>query len=76
VGFEPTNNGFANRFTADVTDSENSTCGTQEKNLAHFLALLTAKYPELGAIIEAWPNLPEYIKQSIKALVETHKEKG
>jgi len=28
--------------------------------------------PDLAAIVTAWPNLPEHIKQAIKALVKTH----
>ena len=28
--------------------------------------------PDLQQIISAWPNLPEHIKQAIKALVNTH----
>lgn len=28
---------------------------------------------DLAAIVKAWPDLPEHIKQAIKALVQTHK---
>jgi hypothetical protein len=31
--------------------------------------------PELEAIITAWPNLPEHIRQEIKALIESCKGK-
>ena len=30
--------------------------------------------PDLAAIVKAWPDLPEHVEQSIKALVETHKK--
>jgi hypothetical protein len=38
--------------------------------LASCLALLAEKYPDLAAVVEVWPNLPENIKTAIKALVE------
>ena len=31
------------------------------------------KHPDLTALVEAWPVLPEHIRQAIKALVQTHK---
>ena len=30
--------------------------------------------PDLADIVKAWPDLPEHIKQAIKALIETHKK--
>jgi hypothetical protein len=27
------------------------------------------KYPDLAAVVEAWPNLPEHIKTAIKTLL-------
>jgi len=67
VGFEPTNNGFANRPPATASIVKQSTCENQEKNLA----LLTAKDPDLATIITTWPNLPDAIKAAIKALIQT-----
>ena len=32
--------------------------------------------PDLAAIVKAWPDLPEHIKQAIKALIETHSTEG
>ncbi len=34
------------------------------------------KDPDLAAIIEAWPDLPEHIKAAIKALVQMHIREG
>ena len=33
------------------------------------------EYPDLDAVVKAWPELPEHIKAAIKALVQSHKEK-
>jgi hypothetical protein len=30
--------------------------------------------PDLQQVISAWPNLPEHIRQAIKALVNTHRK--
>jgi hypothetical protein len=37
--------------------------------LACFLALLTEKDPNLALVVSTWPELPDAIKQAIKALV-------
>jgi len=41
--------------------------------LAHNLALLLQKYPDLAGLIEAWPNLPEPVKAGILAMIESVK---
>jgi hypothetical protein len=30
------------------------------------------KYPDLAAVVEVWPNLPDTIKAAIRALIQTH----
>jgi len=44
-----------------------------QDDLALYLACIVEQRPELARIIEAWAELPEHIKLSIKALVETCK---
>ena len=47
---------------------------TANKNtvLSTSLDILLQKSPELKQILSAWPNLPDHIKQAIKALIQTH----
>jgi hypothetical protein len=37
--------------------------------LACCLALLTEKDPDLAMVIEAWPKLPEHIKQALQSVI-------
>jgi len=41
--------------------------------LALYLAHIIEQCPELARIIEAWPELPVHIKQSIRTLIEAVK---
>ena len=43
--------------------------GNDEKRLAECLAFLAEKVPDLAAVIDAWPALPEAIKKGILAMV-------
>jgi len=45
---------------------------TNENDMAHSMALLLQKHPDLAQVVEHWPNLPEHIKAAIKALVKTN----
>ena len=82
AGFEPANNGFANRRHKNVTHCNSNglqkaqagaykpaykknpkTTETQPENLS----------PDLTEIVAVWPELPEHIRNAIKALVQTHK---
>jgi hypothetical protein len=35
------------------------------------LAIYMQKHPDLQAVIERWPNLPEHVKQAILTLIST-----
>jgi hypothetical protein len=39
--------------------------------LAHCLAFLNQKSPDLVCVIEAWPGLPDAIRRAVLALVST-----
>jgi hypothetical protein len=56
--------------TANKEVSENS-----ENQHIHNHRHILANYPELEAIIIAWPGLSERTKQAIKALIESHRGK-
>jgi hypothetical protein len=41
-------------------------------DLARFLAFLSQKDPDLARLVEHWPDLPEYIKAAVKALIQAN----
>ena len=80
VGFEPTNNGFANRRHKNTSIDKIKTCKNTKGPLTPQLTPKYQKQPkidtttlsaELTEIVAAWPNLPGYIKVAIKALIKT-----
>ncbi len=78
--FELATSGLGNRCSKEV-NPENT--GTYETPQSQLTAELTADSPkrgeidiqtlpsDLAQIVAAWPNLPEYIKAAIMALVKT-----
>jgi hypothetical protein len=60
-GFEPISNSSGNQGDSDESGAESGARGAQIK----------LKDPDLGAIIDAWPTLPEPIKAGILAMVRT-----
>ena len=72
MGFEPTNNGFANRPPQQSNPLQNKDIAQNDNNvLASCLAFLSQKDPDLSRVVERWFDLPEHIKQTIKTLVDT-----
>ena len=81
MGFEPMNNGFANRRTENVKTDKTKTCDTTKKQLTPQLTPKSQKQgkfdtsdlpTDLVQIVTVWFDLPEHIKAAIKALVQTH----
>jgi len=59
------------QYSSQSTNNKRLT--EKEKNdFAIYLANLLPKEPELCQIIEAWPDLPEQVKETINKLVEKH----
>ena len=46
----------------------------QLDSLRHLLGHIIEKHPELGQVINIWPELPDHIKQTIETLVGSVKE--
>jgi len=66
VGFEPTNNGFANRRLDNCKSlSRNYLAQVPKPDLASCLAQIVQDHPELTTLIEAWPALSTDIRTAI-----------
>jgi F0F1-type ATP synthase beta subunit len=65
-GFEPLETNQQSLENKELTENTNPVFATS-------LAKTLQKYPELEQIITAWPELPEAVKTTIKALIQTHK---
>jgi hypothetical protein len=51
--------------------SQHALTQNQSSVLPSSLAFLLQKYPDLAAIVEAWPTLPEHIKAAVMALIKS-----
>jgi hypothetical protein len=80
AGFEPANNGFANRRPQNVSlrkDSHLQEAETSAYKAAYKENPKTGENqpenlpPDLAEIVAVWPELPEHIKEAIRALVRT-----
>ena len=49
---------------------------TADPDLASCLAFLREQEPDLAALVEAWPALPNAIKVGIQAMVQAVRDKG
>jgi hypothetical protein len=59
---------------AEKTQDITNTALTENKNhvLPFRLTFLLQKYPDLAAIVEAWPTLPGHIRAAVKVLIQAH----
>ncbi len=74
VGFEPTTFGFEVRDSRDRTVIQGNGLRQVIDLPAHYLPTDKCKIdPELAAVAEAWPALPEAVKASILILVKAAK---
>jgi hypothetical protein len=63
-GFEPLKGKSQLLDNKILTENQNSVLSTS-------LDKVLQKHPEIASVIQAWPNLPESIKTTIKTLIET-----
>ncbi len=80
-GLEPLTFGSVDRRSGNINPDKANTCETSKGQLT---PQLTPKYQkqaqkqvqklpdDLAEIVAVWPELPEYIKAAITALVQTH----
>ena len=61
--------GLANRYPEHLTDNDATTCGSDAKNSADYLALLKRESPDLALLLERWDTLPEAIRTGIMAMI-------
>jgi hypothetical protein len=64
VGLEPTQSNLQTSIHKTLTKKQNSVLSTCLDNLVQI-------YPDLAALVKAWPKLPEQVKNTIIELVKT-----
>ena len=70
LGLEPKTYGLKVRPAVPPTPDAANTSGDADSVLADCLAFLAEKMPDLAAVIEAWPTLPDPIRTGILAMVQ------
>ena len=70
AGFEPATPGLGNRCHEFVTHDDATTYDDGDPRLTDLLTDVARVYPDLAAIVEAWPTLSEPAKGAILTIVE------
>ena len=71
MGVEPTNGGFANRSPTPENTEKTDVSVAVGANAVALGPKVEQFAPDLQAIIDAWPKLPDAIKAGIVAMVRT-----
>jgi hypothetical protein len=61
--------GLENRATPPIKCNGPSTSEDPENGLAHCLAILAPKYPDLALLVTRWHALPQMVRAGIVAIV-------
>jgi len=72
LGLEPKTYGLKGRCCDSVSDANKELTGEDTSDLSTCLDTLLQQNPDLARLIEVWPDLPNNIKQALKALLQTH----
>ena len=59
------------RSPESVSDTAATTYGNADPALTDLLTDFSRKWPDLAAVISAWPDLPEAVRAGIVAMVRT-----
>ena len=63
-------NGLANRPFANATSANPSTSDEGQLRVSPSVSLTLEKHPDLAALVEAWPTLPEAVRASVFAVLK------
>jgi len=76
LGLEPKTYGLKVQRVTDTSNDCTTSCDVRPFDLADCLALLRRESPDLAAICEAWPTLPELARRAVLAMVEASRSHG
>ena len=70
MGFEPTDNGFANRRPENVKSCSDNTLQDTPRPDTPENTLVKINSPELQLVIDRWESLPDHVREAVLSLVE------